>query len=494
MPAFLGLGPDNPVAWGNFHRKGGLKTLLRTAGAYLAIVAGLIFLSAHLNARPAAAASAAASAYAGWLVALLGLQFVFMVIIGAGRLSSTIRGDLTSGMIESLRMMPLPARHAVAGYLTATAASLGGFCLVNFVLGLVVNSLSGLPAARWLAANLILLAFAAFVWTVTAFLAFVVRSAAAVMILVSVVGLFGNAGLLYLAPGLVVLAGPLIGGTIFNLRTAQTEFATPLILSLAAQFLVGAIFFAGAARKYRRPHALALGAWLALALLLALIAVSLMAILRPDAFQPGFLAREFRRMDPAVPFCGSTVLALLIALIPLANFARLHVAWVRGRADDPQLRRTVPPPLVAGAIVTAVMALILLALRNPPAPARLAWLVAAFFGFCVSVTFFAAWIYRAAENAKVLLGVWLIAYYLVPLAVDFTRNGLLDRDSDEDRPTLTTAASFSPVGLLIEAVTQPDADLRKGAVFHVLIPLIPIALYLRRPRRPTITHPAPATT
>ena len=117
MPAFLGLGPDNPVAWCNFYRKGGFKTLLTTGGAYAGIILVLIFLSVRVNPQYAA------SAYGNWIGILLGLQFVFTVIIGASRVSNTIRGDANSGMLESLRMMPLPAGHAVVGYLSSAAAT-----------------------------------------------------------------------------------------------------------------------------------------------------------------------------------------------------------------------------------------------------------------------------------------------------------------------------------------------------------------------------------
>jgi hypothetical protein len=343
---------------------------------------------------------------------------------------------------------------------------------------LVVNGLAELPAARWMAANLILLAFAALVWTVSAFMAFVVKSSGAVLVIVSLVGLFGNAGVLYVAPGLVVLAGPLIGGTIFNLRTAQTELATPLIVSLAAQFLVGAIFFAGAARKYRRPEGLALGAWLGLGLLLAIVGVSLLAILRPEEFVPRFLAYEFGRMDAAVPVCGSTVLALMIALIPLCNFARLHVGWVKGRTDEPERRRPVPPLAVAAVIVTGALSLMMFAFREPPGTERAACLIAAFFGFCVSVVFLAAWFYRSVESAKLIVGLWLACYCLGPLVVDFARSRMSEREWDE--PVLATAASFSPIGMLIEVVTRAKVDLRPGAVFHAVVPLLPVGLYVKR--------------
>src|SRR4051794_33879655 len=108
MPAFLGLGTDNPIAWSNFYRKGGFKSAIGTSSAYFGIIGALIFLSARLNQRDAS------SSYSAWTNILLGLQLVFLVIIGAGRVTGTIRSDISSGMIESLRMMPLPGRHAIA--------------------------------------------------------------------------------------------------------------------------------------------------------------------------------------------------------------------------------------------------------------------------------------------------------------------------------------------------------------------------------------------
>ena len=97
MPAFLGLGPDNPVAWCNFYRKGGFRTLLTTGGAYLGIITVLIFLNVRVNHRYAT------SVYAGWSGALLGLQFLFTVVMVAGRVTNTIRTDASSGMLK-LRM------------------------------------------------------------------------------------------------------------------------------------------------------------------------------------------------------------------------------------------------------------------------------------------------------------------------------------------------------------------------------------------------------
>jgi hypothetical protein len=48
---------------------------------------------------------------------------------------------------------------------------------------------------------------------------------------------------------------------------------------------------------------------------------------------------------------------------------------------------------------------------------------------------------------------------------------------------LARASAFSPVGLVIETATQPQFDLRPGAIVHAVIPALPIALYLRGGRR-----------
>jgi ABC-type uncharacterized transport system permease subunit len=126
---------------------------------------------------------------------------------------------------------------------------------------------------------------------------------------------------------------------------------------------------------------------------------------------------------------------------------------------------------------------------------RAACIVAALLGFCLSVTFVAAWFYRSVDNAKVILTLWLIAYCITPLLVDVAREQVA-QNRRFDEPTLMTAATFSPIGLLIESATQPEANLRPGAIFHILIPLLPIALYLRvaarqRTRRAAHTHRLP---
>jgi hypothetical protein len=333
--------------------------------------------------------------------------------------------------------------------------------------------------------------FALLVWIIAAFLAFLVKSTGALLAIISLVGVFGNAGILVVAPALVVLTGPLIGAALFNFRTSQTEFTAPFILSVAAQVLVGAIFFTGAARKYRRPDALALGGWLALALLATLIAISMLAIVLPEAFYPGFVARQFGRIKPATPFCGSTILAMLVALIPLANFARLHVNWQRGRVDDPTLRRGAPPLLVSALIVTILLAAVIFVRPDKWPGVRIACFAAALFGFSASVTYAAAWFYRVVDNAKVILTIWLVLYALAPLCTDLVRHSLSDSPFD---PVLTTLSSFSPVGLVIEAASQPETEILPGGVFHLFIPLLPYALYRRaiRPKARPAAVPAAA--
>ena len=481
MASFLGLGVDNPVTWANFYRRGGFRTILGTAGAYFAILLGLIYLNVRVNPRRAD------SAYESWAVGLMALQVLFSVVIASGRVTATIRGDVTSGMMESLRMMPLAARQAIAGYLASTAATTSGFIAANFVLGLLVTVLAQQSPQQWVMANALLLAFALLVWTVSAFMALVIRGAGVVIVGASVVGLAWNVGLLYVAPGLSVLAGMVIGGSVFDLRGSRVALDGPVALSLASQLLIGWLFFAGAARKYRRPDDLALGGSLSVLLLLAWVTVTLLAIAFPEGFTPAYRRWRYSPDDSPAAFCGSTVMAMVLALVPLANLARMHVRWVRGRGDDPELRRGAPPMVVSALVVAAVLSLMMLALPKPPGLGRAACMACAMVGFSASVVFVGAWFYRAVESAKVIIAIWLICYCVAPLGVDLARDRMTERVGEEEQPVLAVAASLSPVGLLIEAATDRRANLAPGAVFHLLAPLLPAGLYLRG-RRATSTR------
>jgi hypothetical protein len=317
----------------------------------------------------------------------------------------------------------------------------------------------------------IILAFGVFVWTFAAFTAMAVKQGGALLAVMIIVGVGGNAGLVQVAPGLAVFAGSLIGGAIFD---ARTELVAQVTLSLAAQVLVGAIFFAGAARKYRRPDALALGGTLSVGLLLTVVSVSLLALLLPEVFEPAYM-RGWARPDQArLAFGGSTIVAMLVALVPLANLARLHVGWVRGRRDDPTLQRTAPPMWVSALLVTAVLSLMLLGFPTRPDATRAVCVAAAFFGFSFSVIFVAGWFYRSVESAKVILAIWLGAYCVLPLVIHFMVSQAADYG---DEPTVI--ATFSPMGQVISATQGEAGKLVPAAVFHVLAPVLPMVLYWR---------------
>ena len=113
-------------------------------------------------------------------------------------------------------------------------------------------------------------------------------------------------------------------------------------------------------------------------------------------------------------------------------------------------------------------------------------MIAALFGFAASAIFLAGWFYRSVESAKIILGIWLVAYCLVPVGVDLVRSHWAD---DEDAPVLALTASFSPIGLLIEDAARRQVDLRPAAIFHAMIPALPIALYLRAGRRKRVGVP-----
>lgn len=457
---------SNPITWSQYRRVP-LRTYLSAVTIFFVILLGLIYITAHLDRHPQ-------EVFSGWASGLLGIQTLFMVLIGSFTLSSMIRSDITSNMIESHRIMPLSDRHAIAGYILAAAARGSYFFIAIFILGLIVTLEADLPPARWISANLILFGFTLFVWTLTAFLAFITKGAAAVVILFPVVALFGNAGLLHLFPAIVIFLGPLIGNSIFNLRVAQTDVSLPLILSFCAQFLVGSIFFAGACRKYRTPEATAFGPRLGILLLAAFVALSLLALSQWPEFQPVFMRYAFRDNDLTVPMLGSFSICLLIALTPLCIFAREYVQSHRRRVDDPAARRTVPNPFLAALLVVIVLSPLMLGAASPPTLFQFLMTLLALAGFSFSVIFFAAWIYLAINNAKLILGVWLALYCLLPLVFDAILHTLTDRS---DEPVLQFFSTFSPLGLLIETWSRTPLIALPPVLFHLLIPLLPMFLY-----------------
>lgn len=479
----IAISPDNPVAWAQFYRKTTARGQLLVLAGYSAVLLACVFVTSQLARRDPF------SAYVGWCGGLLALQSTLMLLIGSVRISGMVRGDLTSGMAESIRMMPVPPSHVVIGFLIANAATMAGAFFTNLLVGALTTFLAGLPIDRWIWANLILAAFSIFVWTLAVFLAFQVRGAGAILLLCGMGVTLGNAGVLYAIPGVLLLLSPLIGESVFNLRGDAFTLPLPLLLSLAAQLLIGAIFVAAAARKQRRPDAPALGPLLGLLLLAAAVGISLLAIERWEEFQPRFMGRVFGRPEPMVPFMGSVLVCSLIALAPLSSLARMHVLWTRVRLDDPSAPRTVPPLPISGLVAAMLLASFVLVAPGSPTALRVSYTLLAFCGFAVSIIFIAAFAHRVTNSARRILPIWIFLYSALPLIIDAVRHSSIDPDDPARGQVLATASTFSPVGLLIQTWSRDAHRISPVAAnFHFVAPLLALAMYTRASR---VNRPAP---
>src|SRR4029079_19574727 len=88
------------------------------------------------------------------------------------RISLAIRNDINQKLIESHRLMPLPAWDAIVGYLVGGSSQAIGLAVANYIIGAVTAATIGIGQARGCAANLILLTFSIFFWTLSTVAAF----------------------------------------------------------------------------------------------------------------------------------------------------------------------------------------------------------------------------------------------------------------------------------------------------------------------------------
>ena len=479
----------NALAWGQFHLRGGWPRLWGFAGFYVAAVGALLAL-----------ASLTGNVVAGLLkFALTGVQAGILVLFVGGRVSTAIRQDLTSRMIESHRLMPLSPAQAVLGYLLGPAAHPLALALGNVVLGLFLSAAGGVPAAVWLTANAVLLEFAAFIALCLAFGAFSGKGSSAMVWLGFFIGIYSHAVIGFILPALNVLATPLAGRTVFNLGVVAGDAVQ--LYAPAAVFHVwfGAICFAGACRRYRRDDRLALGMDLGLALLAAWVATSAFAILRWEDYRPTLISRETVHRE--VQVIGSLAAAMLVGIIPLngAAFAASDWATRRGLADPSLGRRPVPPLMVAvaGAVVCLMLTLIAIPGAASHGTGSADWGVprdvlsraaVVLFSFFVATLYVLRLFYRRTGSPQFpLVWLWLFLTWLLPIMVDTTR-WYLSRGQEE---ALGAAASFSPLGAVIQLWTGRAGTTTGGIAFQVILAAGVAALFHLTNRRPTTpTNPA----
>jgi hypothetical protein len=471
------IGPDNAIAWVQVQLRGGPRNLLTTTATYAGVIALSMVACVQLLPTPVD------RILGGWATGLLVLQAAILLLFGGSRVAAAVRQDVTSGIIESHRLMPVAPGQAVAGYVVGATSQAVCLAAANLLLGGYAAVKSGVRWEDWLGANALLLAFAAFTWTVLAFAAFHPRNPIGLAFVAPVIISINQGGVISLAPGLVLLAAPLLGNSVFDLTATLGGLRPAYALSLGAQFVVGAICFAAAARKYRRPDVIGLTPSLGMLLLAVWVALSWLGITQWELLRPRYVRDGW--LNAQTQFLTSLFVAMLLALVPVTAAAELNVGWTRRRLlGDPGLgRRPLPDLLVV--LVAAGVVLMLCNARStlggtfPPAAIGLT-------GVAVLLHLASASYLRRAlryhtEKVNAPLFLWLLLTWLGPLLADAVRHHRLERP---DLPVLSELSTLSPLGTVIALWARRGDPVTVGLGFQGLLLLFTFVLHhLSRPDR-----------
>lgn len=472
----------NPIAWGQFHLRGGWKSFWPTTLGYAGVVgAGILLVVRMSDATP--------GALYGLKTAFIGLQAGLIIIFVSTRVGTAIRQDQTTRMIESHRLTPMSPSQAVLGYLVGPSVQPLALCAANFLLGCGLCRVTGTPLALWFTLNAILLGFSAFATTVAAFGSFAGRpGAAAVGWIASLVGMVNFVTIGWILPGVNVLATPLVGSSIFNLGVAGAEAVSVYAPSTVFQVMIAGVCFAGACRRYRRDDRPALGWDLGLALLAAWVATSAYGIVSWEEVRPSVTRGQV--VDPSSQYLGSTVAAMLLALVPLAGSAWLSADWEGRRAlTDPAAGPQPPaPPVVVLAATALTLALVVplqVRLRDGAsvpldAALRTGAVLLAFYG---ATGYFIRVLVRVTNKLLFPLLAWTMCSWFIPMTVDYVRWWIAGAVPDESM--LRTASAFGALGALIQVwadggVTTPVTN--PGIAFQLVLAAgMAAAYYVTRP-------------
>ena len=456
------LGFDNAIAWAQFQLKGGLRNILSTTGVYaLCVIVGL-FGWMRLMPDDSTAVMTGATMF------LLFGQLIVLVFLGSNALTAAVRNDVATRMIDSHRLMPLAPAWAVVGYMLGATAQALSLAAVNFVIGTSTAVGAGMPFARWLVPHVILAFFVYFAWSVVVLAGFFAKSGFGWIVLVGIFSSMGNGMLVVVLPGLLLLLSPLIGNTLFSMRTSQSEVTWQYAMAFAAQAFVGTLFLVGATRKYKRAENRAMGVVPATVLLAGWVVMSLLGIRYWDDLRPQFAPFQIGFW---VQFIGSLQSCMLLALLPIANSVQLRLDWDRHRRlDDPALGRRPLPPLAVALIASAiVLSLCLVVPREGNVARPMALTAVVVVAFLVSMRYLLDLVYRTGWSARVVGGLYLVLMGLVPLGADYMRDGLTGRPRDEPLQAIST---LSPIGALIQVWAKQGADPRVGIGVQVALAVL----------------------
>ena len=422
---------NNPIVWVQIRLMGGWKNLAMSGPAYIVILATVMAAFVRGFHAPASVT------YSGFIVLFFVLQCLSLLIFGTARVATAVRSDVRSGVIESHRLMTMSPATAVFGYLFGAPFQALLLFVLNYCLGAAAVAGAGLPLEAWTISNLVLLTFSIFAWTIVLFFSF--RSAFALWgaIICFILIPWAYLPIKGFLPGLVLLASPMIGDTIFDLRTT-TGSNWPFGVSLIAQGLIGGIYYVAAMRRYRSPVAVGIGPVLGLLLLAIWVVVLVGGVAMWDDLIYWRRA-GLREYDFQVEFITSFTLALLLAILPIASAVRMSQ-----QRRQRFLALAISP--MGAVLLTTLVVLVLL--ETAPSPIRGAQRAAhlrtavATFAFCISIRYMLGIVYRTKLRPRLTVLGWLLLTWCAPVLAEVVITAM---NPDAKEPRLSQVAMCSPV-------------------------------------------------
>ncbi len=316
----IGSSRNYAIGMAHFMIGGGWQMLAIVCGVYLLMFFGAVCLYYYIDIT-----SPFRSGITSTIVSLLiALETAVLVLFGSFRVASAIRLDVSSKMIESHRLMPVPAWRAVMGYIFGSTTHATIFALVNVMLAFTFAGVTRTSLAEVAFNQAVLFVFALLIWTATALGTLMFRYLYYAVLIISFIGGCALVGVYFLLPGVALLVSPMIGETIFKFAGFSRATLYVFPASLASQGALIALFFVGACRRYRGTYVTTFSDVQALLVHLTWCFASLAGLALRAGIHPDFRSGPMDASLRGAQITASIALTMIISIVPLATLTAAH--------------------------------------------------------------------------------------------------------------------------------------------------------------------------
>jgi len=486
-------GPANAIVYAQFNIQGRWRRLLSVAIGYGVVIGALIWLT-YVASSPD---------LRGWVAGMCMLQIVNLLVFGSFRVDSAVRGDVTSRMLESHRLMPATPLGGMLGYIFGAPLQTLLLAAVNFLIGAACCSISHLSLNTWALVNFVLCLFAVFLWSMLAQFAFVARGGFLMLLIagVIIISMSQNSGLSML-PALAVIVHPLLAQhSVFEtlVSSGGSVDLTSYFVSFAGQMAIILIAIRVGMRRYQSSTIAGISAWLGLLTLIVWVGLSLAFFNSPDlfAFSRSFFASEPDRYSILwMAFATSS----LLALVPIGSAA--WTAQLANRSGDPSAKR---PRFALQEVITTLAAIVIVCglltevpnlnvpavsivpaspgfpsphVHSIPVEAAVHSIVIVAIFLCSMACLF-SWGYLIRQRAWIFVLIWVLITWLGPVISDAIYRSV----TNDNRRQPTIIMGFSPAGALALIWTEPGAitpevSVVPGIIGQLALGFVPTAILL----------------